>query len=148
MAEKSGVRLNWGGLDKAVLNATQNLHSRRKALLAEIGEALVSGTMQRFEDGVGPDGEPWEPSQRALATGGKTLVDTAQLRNSISAMATTDAVYVGSKVVYARIHQMGGKTGRGHAVTMPARPYLGVSKEDRQEIRDIVADFLRDMLGK
>lgn len=148
MAEKSGVRLNWGGLDKAVLNATQNLHSRRKALLAEIGEALVSGTLQRFQEGVGPDGEPWEPSQRALATNGKTLVDNADLRNDISSLATADAVYVGSILPYALIHQKGGKAGRGRRVTIKARPYLGVSKEDSQEIRDIVADFLRGMLQK
>lgn len=31
---------------------------------------------------------------------------------------------VGSNVAYARIHEYGGLTGRGHRTVMPARPYL------------------------
>ena len=49
---------------------------------------------------------------------------------------------VGSNLPYARIHQKGGKTGKGHKVDMPARPYLGVSEEDMDEVRETVADFL------
>lgn len=36
----------------------------------------------------------------------------------------------------------GGKTGKGHKVDMPARPYLGVSAEDMEEVRETMADFL------
>lgn len=169
---KSGVSLNWGGLDKALLGAARRL-SERQLLMDGIGEMLVSNTLQRFEDEEGPDGKAWEPSIRATPSedsrapvrrgkdgrllkgsgkkikgrkGGKTLTDTARLRKSIEHRATGDEVMVGSNVKYARIHQMGGRAGRGQSVDLPARAYLGVSKQDADDIREAVGDFLADAL--
>ena len=174
---KSGVSLNWGGLDKALLGAAKRL-SERQMLMDGIGEMMVSSTLQRFEDEEGPDGKAWEPSIRATPTedafapvrrgkdgrllkgsgrkikgrkGGKTLTDTARLRGSIEHRATGDEVTVGSltgsNVKYARIHPMGGRAGRGGlSVDLPARPYLGVSKQDAEDIREMVGDFLADAL--
>ena len=51
-------------------------------------------------------------------------------------------VKLGSNVEYARIHQKGGMAGRGRKVKIPARPYLGVSKEDWKEIEDTISDFI------
>ena len=70
------------------------------------------------------------------------MTDKAFLRRSIDYAATPEKVMVGSNLPYARIHQLGGKTGKGHKVDMPARPYLGVSKEDMEEVRETMADFL------
>jgi phage virion morphogenesis protein len=50
-------------------------------------------------------------------------------------------------VVYARIHQLGGKAGRGHAVTLPARPYIGISEDDIKEARAIIRDHMVAVLG-
>jgi len=36
---------------------------------------------------------------------------------------------IGGTVVYARIHEFGGQTGRNHATTLPARPYLRPTAE-------------------
>lgn len=153
---KSGVSLNWGGLDKALLGAAKRL-SERRLLMDGIGEMMVSSTLQRFEDEKGPDGKAWKPSIRATPSegsgkkikgrkGGKTLTDTARLRKSIEHRATGDEVMVGSNVAYARIHQRGGRAGRGLSVDLPARPYLGVSKQDAEDIREMVGDFLADAL--
>lgn len=169
---KSGVSLNWGGLDKALLGAAKRL-SERQLLMDGIGEMMVSSTLQRFEDEEGPDGKAWEPSIRATPSedsrapvrrgkdgrllkgsgkkikgrkGGKTLTDTARLRKSIEHRATGDEVTVGSNVKYARIHQMGGRAGRGQSVELPARPFLGVSEQDAEDIREAVGDFLADAL--
>ena len=66
---------------------------------------------------------------------------------------------VGSNLPYARIHQKGGTIkpkkakklvfkGRGgkkvavDEVTIPARPYLGVSADDMKEVRETISDFL------
>lgn len=38
------------------------------------------------------------------------------------------SVSVGSDRPYAAIHQFGGKTGRGHKVTIPARPFFPFNK--------------------
>ncbi len=143
MAVKTGVALNWGGFDKVVGKASSKMGDTKKALMASIGEALVSSTLKRFDAEEGPDGKPWQPSKRAAAESGKTLTNTAELRKSIGYAATASMVMVGSNnVVYARIHQMGGKAGKGHHVSIPARPYLGVSKEDREEAMAVIAEFL------
>ena len=65
-----------------------------------------------------------------------------RLRGSIGYEASPASVSVGSNLVYARIHQLGGKAGRKHAVTLPPRPYLGFSEEDIKEARAILAEHL------
>lgn len=144
----TSFKLDWDGLDKRVGVAASRI-SQSQAVMEVIGEMLRSSTVERFDASEGPDGTPWKPSKRALKEGGKTLVKTggSGLMGSIDYEASPDHVVVGSNKVYARIHQLGGKTGRGHAVDMPARPYLGISEEDIDEARAILADHLVGMLG-
>lgn len=159
MSGKSGVSLNWGGFDKALGNAAKRIGSTGK-LMASIGEALVSGVKTRFKNEEDPEGRKWKASARALAEGGKTLTDTARLRDSIDYAATPTKVMVGSNLPYARIHQLGGTIRPKKAkrlifkgpggekivakqVTIPARPYLGVSKADMEEVRATMEDFLK-----
>ncbi|MDR1398107.1 MAG: phage virion morphogenesis protein [Desulfarculales bacterium] len=166
----SGVSLKWGGFDKALNKFSKKLKSQKAILLEAVGEVLVSGAIKRFQDEEDPKGNKWKPSQRTMAMktqksavkrdakgrilkgsgkilkkgrkgGGKTLTDTARLRNSITSEVNGDSVLVGSNVKYARIHQLGGMAGKGHKITIPARPYLGISKEDRQEVADTINDF-------
>lgn len=147
MAGASGVSLNWGGMDRAIERAARRL-ADRKRLMATVGEALVSGATQRFVDEEDPQGKKWTPSQRAEREGGKTLTDTARLLRSLDYAATSDKVMVGagSNVKYASIQHFGGQAGRGQKTTIPARPYIGVSKADMAEVRAILSDFLADSL--
>ena len=110
-------------------------------LMDEIGEIIVSQAQDSFENQEAPDGTPWEPSQRALAEGGQTLVDSGQLLDSISSEVLPDEVVIGSNKVYAAIHQFGGEAGRGHAVTLPARPF--VPDEDSVDMAEINAAIAR-----
>lgn len=142
---KTGATLNWGGLDKAVGGAAKRLADHQR-LLKTVGETLVSSTVQRFQDGQDPEGKAWKASKRAEAESGQTLVDKAQLRNSITAATTADSVLVGSNKEYAAIHQKGGQAGRGLKVTIPARPYLGFSKEDHEEVQALLAEHLAKAL--
>lgn len=141
MATKNGVSLNWGGLDKALSKAGHKLGDTQ-ALMESVGDALVSGTLKRFDAEEEPTGKKWPKSKRAAKEGGQTLTDKAFLRRSIDYAATPEKVMVGSNLPYARIHQLGGKTGKGHKVDMPARPYLGVSESDLDDVRAAMADFL------
>jgi phage virion morphogenesis protein len=120
----------------------------RRALAEDVGDLLVSSTTQRFRDGVDPEGNPWEPSERALAEGGKTLVDRGHLRDSITYFVHLDgtAVEIGSNMVYAAIHQFGGKAGRRGSVTLPPRPYLGISADDEADIDDALQEHLQRAL--
>jgi len=142
----TSFKLDWGGMDR-MLGTAVTKSRQGKAAMEEIGEMLTSSTVERFDTSTAPDGTPWPISQRAEKEGGKTLVDTGRLRGSIGYEASPDQVVVGSNLVYARIHQLGGKTGRGHAVTMPERPYLGISEDDIKEARAILADHLVGILG-
>ena len=163
MAAHNGVSLNWGGLDAALGQAAQKL-GNTQALMESIGDALVSGTLKRFDAEEDPQGRKWEPSGRASEEGGQTLTNIGRLRDSIDRVATPDKVMVGSNLPYARIHQKGGKTSphvirpkRKKALAfggvvrkkvnhpgsdIPARPYLGISDDDREEIMDTMTDFL------
>ena len=111
-------------------------------VLDEIGAHLVQSVQERFESGIGPDGDRWKPSARALAEGGQTLVDSGRLRDSVTHQVEPGRVVVGSNLVYAAIHQVGGEAGRNHSVKLPARPYLGISTGDEIEIGAILDDHL------
>ncbi len=153
-----GASINWGGLDRALDRAAREL-SNKKKLLSAVGEVMISGTLQRFQDEEDPDGQPWTATRR----GGKILSLTARLQRSIEKHVTDDAVMVGSNLVYALIHQMGGtitpkngqylkfKTQGGQwvqvrEITIPARPYLGISEDDKEEIKETVSEFLRSAI--
>lgn len=130
------------GMDVAIAKA-----NRSQELMDTIGETLVSSTHQRFKDGTDPDGKRWKTSKRAAAEGGQTLIKSGRLRNSITYEASPQMVVVGSNAVYARIHQLGGKAGRGQKVTIPERSYLGVNDEDRAEIKALMIEELKSIFG-
>lgn len=158
MAAHNGVSLSWGGFDAALGQAAKKL-GNTQALMESVGEALVSGTLKRFDAEEDPEGNKWEPSGRAAEEGGQTLTSKGRLRDSIDRVATPDKVMVGSTLAYARIHQEGGTitpktakklvfTGRGgkkvavDKVTIPARPYLGVSEDDMDDVKAAMTNFL------
>jgi len=116
------------------------------AIFDEVGDMLVLSTLERFERGEDPGGAPWTVSQRAERTGGKTLVDSGRLQDSIVHEAGPKHVAIGTNVIYAAIHQFGGQAGRGLAATIPARPYLGVSAEDEAEINRIFSARIGEAL--
>lgn len=118
-----------------------------KELMDTIGETLVSSTQQRFIEGAAPDGTKWKLSQRVEKEGGQTLVKSGQLRASISYESSSKTVCVGTNKVYARIHQLGGKAGRGLKVTIPQREYIGISADDEDEIKELMMEELKSIFG-
>jgi len=137
----------------------------RRAMMGEMGEYLVSRVVSRLESQTDVRGKALEPSRRAQADGGKTLIDKGQLRDSYTYQVFADGsgVEVGSDLIYAAIHHFGGETGRrrsraslrsrhtahpvhNHAVTLPARPVLGINEDDEQEIDVIVFNAIQRQL--
>lgn len=154
----TGVRIDYRIDNAAVVSALRELvalgedASDIMRAIATYGEA---STRERFETETGPDGERWKPSLRAKLSGGRTLTLDGHLGDSISPNWSSDTAEWGSNREYAAIHQEGGeiraRSARGlrfqiagggfvnaQKVTMPARPYLGLSAEDEDEIEDIV----------
>ncbi len=140
VAQSVSVGIEGAALDAALARLAAVL-ANPSAVMDQVGRYLTASTLRRFEREQAPDGKPWLKSARALAEGGKTLTDTGRLRGSIAHTVTDGgrAVEVGSNVVYAAIHQFGGRAGRDRRVTLPARPYLGIDERDRDSILHIVA---------
>jgi phage virion morphogenesis protein len=119
-----------------------------------IADFMRSQAVLNFENETGPDGRKWQPSQRAIADGGLTLTDRGHLRQSITAASDATSAIAGTNLIYARIHQFGGRIqakpgkalntpfGPRGAVTMPARPFLGFSAGDVIAIENILGDHI------
>ena len=139
----SGVRIRVDVDDADVRRVLGSLsRPLGRQVWAQVGQTLVSATLDRFEAGRGPDDVPWKPSRRAEAQGGQTLVDSSRLRDSVTFRAAADGVEVGTNVVYAAIHQFGSPADGSRPRGIPARPYLGVDDGDRDAIRGIVLDAI------
>lgn len=136
----SGVMVDIAPRDGALARLAAVL-SHPDDIMDRIGRHMVASTHRRFERERAPDGTPWLKSARAIVEGGQTLTDTGRLRISIAHTVVDGgrAVEVGSNVVYAAIHQFGGRAGRGRRAEIPARAYLGVDERDRDTILRIVA---------
>lgn len=123
--------------------------------LAEIGEILVKSTQKRFGTETDPDGGRWAPNSpvtRARKTNPHILTEHGYLGDTIHAqMEGATAVLVGSGMKYAAVQQFGRKKGasgttrKGAPIPwgdIPARPFLGVSAEDRRDIEETLASYL------
>lgn len=121
-----------------ILARARDLHEPLDAA----GARLLTSVQLRFERGIGPDGQRWPMSKAALARGGQTLIAKGHLRDSVIYEANATSVSIGTNQVYAAIHQFGGQAGRNHALTLPARPYLGLDEDDTAILREEIEDWL------
>lgn len=168
--------------DTGVRAALQKLASRvdnMQPVLQSIGERIVERTKHRFDTSTGPDGARWKPNSAAtldmlaarlgksyrrkdgalnkkgaarLANKKPLIGESGDLRRQIAALANSNSVTITASPVYAAIQQFGGKAGKGHKITIPARPFLPVRQDgtlypDEQaqilrEINDYLADGL------
>lgn len=116
-----------------------------------VGDHLLNSVGENFENETAPDGTRWKTLSavtrdlRARKYGNAPVTilrASGALRGSINAAASDTDVRIGSALPYAAIHQLGGEAGRNRKVTIPARPYLGLSSEDETEIFAIAEDWL------
>lgn len=129
-------------------------------MLTGIARMIQEQTRRRItSDKAAPSGERWKPNRE----GTSTLYRSGTLARSIDYSVSGDAAIVGSGLVYAAIHQFGGtivpkkakrlvfrlgnRTVFARKVTLPARPYLGLSATDREDIIDQVGRFIRSKIG-
>lgn len=131
----------------------------RRNLAEGIGRLVQEQTRRRIEEEkTAPDGTPW-PANRQ---GTPILYASGALARSVDFIASDDGVIVGSGLVYARIHQAGGRIKPKDAralrfmagnqlvfareVTIPQRQWLGLSAGNRDEIVEATEDWLRGLL--
>lgn len=88
----------------------------KKGINSSSGQAIRGSTLERFKQSHDPGGKLWKTSIRAASEGGKTLVNTATLRNSIRIKSDESGFAVGTNLKYAATHQFGdpGRTIRAN----------------------------------
>lgn len=113
-------------------------------LRRDIGEYLVGEVQDNIDGQKLVDGKPMPQSAAAIARKGKTLLRKRHLYNSYVYQLSAGGVEVGSALIYAAIHHFGGEAGKGHKVTLPARPVLGIGDRQERRIGDmLVAEITR-----
>jgi phage virion morphogenesis protein len=150
-------------LGKAIdgLARAQTLLAQPRPLLRQIGVLMVHSTQARFNTGRDPKGHPWKPLLPAYAAGkrGTHILIGAGMSGGLQGSLTFDTganqVQWGSNKIYAAVHQFGARIVPKNAkalafrlagalvlskgVTIPARPYLGISVHDEAEIVALTA---------
>ncbi len=147
------IKIHSQGLNKIhqLLQSNADRLSHLKPLWQIVGMYVQKQTIkERFDKEQSPDGSKWislSPARvkqrlKKHKNGNmKILQDTGELRRSIQYEATDDYVRIGSNLVYARIHQFGGKH-------IPARPFLGVTQDERKHINNLFRQYLQhNVLG-
>lgn len=129
--------------------AYEALDGDKSPILEVIAGIVERSAQQRFIDKKSPDGIKWadlaDSTLEAKNGRGSILVDRGDLMGSITAFASDDTVEVGADRDYAKYHQTGTNNADG-SLRMVARPFLGLSEEDENDIRDVLNDFLEDLL--
>lgn len=150
------IILEGGDFDSVFLRLKPIFEFEPAGLMTAIAAMGESQTRRRIsEEKTAPDGSAWKPN----IEGTSILMETGQhLLQSIASESSTDAAEWGATWEYAHVHQdgmvikprngkalmfmVGGKMVSVRQVTMPARPFVGLSEDNRQEIEDLVTDVL------
>lgn len=140
-----------------------------REFLEDVGQHLLSETQDRLlAGGPAPDGAAWpdwNPLYRKfrpkLSPKGGMMNLRGRLRDSITTQVQGRQLRVGTNTIYARVHQFGAViepvrapmlrvpgVGMLPSVTIPARPFLGVSAEDRREIVALFNDHARRAMAR
>lgn len=128
----------------------RTLKAPRK-LYGVLGETLKKIHAERFKKEVSPDGEKWQPLSeitREIKGNNKILKRDGYLSQKTAYNYDDNHVEFGSDAKYARLHQFGGKIVPKKAkrlrfgkskifakkAEIPARPWLGINKQDEQRL--------------
>jgi len=124
-------------------------------LMSTLGALGESQTRERISvEKTSPDGAAWKPNLE----GGSILVETGlHLLSSIAWRASASEAEWGSNWPLAHVHQngmtitpkdkralqfkIGNQFVTTKSVTIPSRPFVGLSADNRQEIIDVVTDM-------
>jgi phage gpG-like protein len=141
------------------LNAMLGALEHKQSLFEALGRKLRTLILLGFKQSKDPWGRAWLPLR---FRSGQPLLDTGRLRSSITYVATSQFVEVGTNVRYARTHQFGAvikpkskpalvfpnKLAGGlvfaKKVTIPKRPFMPL---DAQGQLDLPGSWQKGLLG-
>lgn len=156
MAAGLSLSLEVAGLDALIarVGATGKLEFFQ--LLDTLGRMGVEQTRQRIEvEKTAPDGTPWKRTREGAPA---LFVTGAHLARSIDHAVSGMQAEWGTGWIGARVHQFGavikpvngnalkftsgGETYFRKKVEVPARPYVGVSAKNAEEMQAVAARFV------
>ncbi len=116
-------------------------------LMLEISEIMSDAVEQNFKQQGRPRWKALKQStkKRRKKQGlwpGKILQARGDLAASVQSSFTKNSAIVSTNIIYAALHQFGGRAGRNKSATIPARPFLALREDDIKEIKDAIADYL------
>lgn len=164
----SGAMIKISVQDEALRRSFTRLAEKDGGLfvvaMKNIGVLLVKRTLKRFETETGPDGKKWAPLNPAYAAGkkGNKILQGSGMRGGLMGtivwQINGNQLIIGTNKIYGAVHQlgatirprtadalvfrMGGRLIHAKKVTIPARPYLGVSSDDQMAVLDLVEDIV------
>lgn len=164
---KITINIDVTEINKAVEKLTA-LHRNTAPLMSALSQDMLSAVEDNFEAEGRPKWAAWSASYAATREGGKMLQRTGRLAASITAYHSASEAGVGTNVIYARIHHLGGQT-KPHVIRpkhgkalkfgakfaakvqhpgskIPARPFLSMTEEDRQGMQETVLHYLQNAL--
>ncbi|QFG05165.1 head-to-tail stopper [Bacillus phage 056SW001B] len=143
----SRVVIHLNGVDKKLIRMASKIDDMRTPL--KRSETYMKGAIaRRFNSGGGS--RPWKPLSPATIkrhphrAGGKPLLDTGRLKNSVSSgdigKITGKRLYIslGSAVKYAAAHNFGYKQ-------IPKREFLYFDETDEKMIKRIFEDWVKEV---
>ena len=137
--------------------------------MADVGEYLLESTEERFDRGVAPDGSAWAPksqttidayTRRGQAVDRRPLWgpgEGVRLARSFHYASGPSFVEIGTNAIQSAVMNFEAKKGafgqtkRGSSIPwgdIPARPFLGLSETDQENIVELVEEWLEEIAAR
>ena len=116
--------------------------------MEDLGEILVASTKARFAEGKAPDGTAWAPNSPVTlarkADSRPLFGNSGMLNSQIYALPGADSVQIASNLDYAAMMHFGGTKSVYDNLwgDIPARPFFGLSDEDKENIMGEINHWL------
>jgi phage gpG-like protein len=122
-----GMSIHFEGLSEfqtSIANLVKATEAATKLAVVKAGNIVKKNAQTGLALRSHPKGT-WSPSP----PGDAPALVTGALRRSITVKVSSEGfagakAEIGPTIIYGRIQELGGSTGRNHSVRLPARPYM------------------------
>lgn len=152
---RPGIQIDYSELTIAINKLDPILEFEPDELMSSVGALGETQTRRRItSEKTAPDGTPWEPNAEGssiLQRTGSNLLDSVAHTFSSSEAAWgvgwefahvhQDGMTIHAKSADRMVFKIGGRTVAAKSVKIPARPMVGLSSENKDELDDLITDF-------
>lgn len=148
MSEPIEIKLDLKEVEDKLIDLA-NKGTNMRPLMKNIAGIFAYSTEENFKNEGRPD--KWtdlaETTKKQRKKKGHWPGSILQVEGKLAASINTyyddDSAIIGSNLDYAAIHQLGGDAGKNKKVKIPARPYLFLTKDDKEEILTETIKYLQ-----